>query len=215
MVQYNFVHVLIVSYDYHFFYKGGCTVHTKIANLLDPQFKGCDLSPDDESLATEKNYNAAVKIPDIDEDRVLAELANYIAKEGFFSKTFLWSAVSKLTPLAWWAGLCKSTALSKVAVRFLALPTTSAAVERTFSTYSDVHSKKRNRLTNERAGKIVYIAHNLKLQTQNLLPAIPEEPEKETVMDLDESDETEEEPENSDADRTSVDSDADTSDSNE
>lgn len=56
----------------------------KIANLLDPQFKGCDLTPDDESFATEKIYNAAAKIPDVDEGQVLEELANYIAKQGFF-----------------------------------------------------------------------------------------------------------------------------------
>lgn len=186
----------------------------KIANLLDPQFKGCDLTPDDESFATEKIYNAAAKIPDVDEGQVLEELANYIAKQGFFSKTFIWSSVNKLTPVAWWAGLCKSTALSKVAIRFLTLPTTSAAVERTFSTYSDVHSKKRNRLTNERAGKIVYIAHNIKLQSQNVSPNTEEEPEKEKsqVIHLEE---TEEETEHSDSDRTSVDTDGSAAESSE
>lgn len=137
----------------------------KIANLLDPHFKGCDLTPEEETTAIEQIYNAALKIPDINEDTVLAELANYIAKQDFFSKAFLWSSVNKLNSIAWWAGLCKSTALSKVAVKFLSLPTTSAACERTFSTYSDIHTKKRNRLTNDRARKIVYIAHNLRLQS--------------------------------------------------
>ena len=53
--------------------------------------------------------------------------------------------------------------MSKVAARILSLPASSAAVERSFSTYSNIHTKKRNRLTNEHASKIVFIAHNLKL----------------------------------------------------
>ena len=40
---------------------------------------------------------------------------------------------------------------------------TSAAVERSFSKYANIHSLKRNKLTTERAAKLVYIAHNLKL----------------------------------------------------
>lgn len=39
----------------------------KIANLLDPRFKGCDLTPEEETIATEQIYNTAVKIADIDE----------------------------------------------------------------------------------------------------------------------------------------------------
>lgn len=173
----------------------------KIANLLDPNFKGCDLTPEEETVATEQIYNTALKIPDIDEDTVLTEVANYIAKQGFFSKPFLWSSVSKLTSTAWWAGLCKSTALSKVALKFLSLPTTSAACERTFSTYSDIHSKKRNRLSNDKASKLVYIAHNLKLESESIHT---EKPEKEdgTVTQITDSGEMEEgtETENSDSD---------------
>lgn len=179
----------------------------KIANLLDPHLKGCDLTPAEETSATEQIYNTAAKIPDVDEDTVLSELANYIAKQGFFSKSFLWSAANKLTPIAWWMGLCKSTALSKVSLRFLSLPTTSAACERTFSTYSDIHSKKRNRLTNDRAGKIVYIAHNLKLQSQSISLSEPhEKPENEivTVSEIINLEETEES-ENSDSDVTDMD----------
>ncbi|XP_047035471.1 uncharacterized protein LOC124641447 [Helicoverpa zea] len=177
----------------------------KIANLLDPRFKGCDLTPEEETIATEQIYNTAVKIADIDEDTVLTELANYIAKQGFFSKTFLWSSVTKITPIAWWAGLCKSTALSKLALKFLSLPTTSAACERTFSTYSDVHSKKRNRLTNDRASKIVYIAHNLRLKSEKTKEEHEEAPGIENmtvIQSVEEMDEDEETDENSDSDKT-------------
>jgi len=40
---------------------------------------------------------------------------------------------------------------------------TSAATERSFSTFAWIHSKKRNRLTSDRAAKITYLAHNWKL----------------------------------------------------
>lgn len=169
----------------------------KIANLKDPRLKGCDLTPEEETTGTEQIYNASAKIPDIDEDTVLAELANFIAKQDFFSKTFLWSSVNKLTPIAWWAGLCKSTTLSKVAVKFLSLPTTSAACERTFSTFSNIHNKKRNRLTNDRARKIGYIAHNLRLQTTQTTPpessqTAPEEEEVDSDETFYEKSETDE-----------------------
>ena len=46
------------------------------------------------------------------------------------------------------------------------LPPTSAAVERSFSRQSWVHNQKWNRLTNDRASKLVFISHNLELENQ-------------------------------------------------
>ena len=43
----------------------------------------------------------------------------------------------------------------------------SAATERSFSVYSHIHSRKRNRLTNDRAAKLLYVSHN-----ENLLKKI-------------------------------------------
>ncbi|KAL4083518.1 hypothetical protein QTP88_028834 [Uroleucon formosanum] len=76
------------------------------------------------------------------------------------------SILEELQPAVWWNAYCSSTELSKLASKILSLPATSAACERTFSTYKDVHSSKRNRLTNSRAGKLVYIKHNLKLKEE-------------------------------------------------
>lgn len=123
--------------------------------------------------ATEIIFEAAKKMPEVDANAVLVNLANYRSKSEIFSKTFLWSSVSKMSSTAWWKGFCSSTQLSKLAVRFLELPATSAACERTFSTYGGIHTQKRNRLKNERATKIVYIAHNLKLQKHEANIAAP------------------------------------------
>lgn len=98
---------------------------------------------------------------------MLADLANFQAKDGLFAKQFLWETSMEVSPTVWWTGFCKSTELSKVATNFLQLPATSAACERSFSTYARLHTSKRNKLLNERAAKIVYIAHNLKLKSEN------------------------------------------------
>ena len=44
-------------------------------------------------------------------------------------------------------------------------PPTSAACERSFSTYGNIHMAKRNRLTTARAGKLVLISQNMKLSS--------------------------------------------------
>ncbi|CAI6365190.1 unnamed protein product [Macrosiphum euphorbiae] len=53
--------------------------------------------------------------------------------------------------------------LSQIAIAILSCPPTSASTERSFSTYGLLHTIERNRLTNERSAKLVYIKHNLKL----------------------------------------------------
>jgi len=47
------------------------------------------------------------------------------------------------------------------------MPASSAATERRFSVYSHIHSKKRNKLINDRAAKLLLVSHN-----ENLLEKI-------------------------------------------
>lgn len=93
----------------------------------------------------------------------MAELAEYRAKEGFFSKTYVLKSIEKVDAIVWWKGICFGSKLSRVAVDILSMPPTTAATERSFSTYGLIHSAKRNRLTVDRAGNLTYVAHNLKL----------------------------------------------------
>ncbi|CAI6375528.1 unnamed protein product [Macrosiphum euphorbiae] len=48
----------------------------------------------------------------------------------------------------WWNGICSNTKLS------------SDATERSFSVYSHIHNKKRNRLTNTSASKLLFVQAN-------------------------------------------------------
>ena len=105
-----------------------------------------------------------LSMPDIHKEIMMSDLAKYQSKGGVFSKPFIWTAVGITQPINWWKGLSCFTKLSKVASRILQLPASSAACERSFSTYSNIHCAKRNCLTIERARKLVLILKNLKLE---------------------------------------------------
>lgn len=108
-------------------------------------------------------YEIAAQLPNVDETQIIAELADYRSKSNLFSKPFVWSAVHKTSPSSWWNGICCSTQLSHVASNILQLPPSSASVERSFSRHALVHSARRNRLTTDRAAKLVFIGQNLAL----------------------------------------------------
>lgn len=134
------------------------------AALMDPQNCGSTLSQNETIDAMEFVFNTAIGMK-LKKPVILSELANFKSKEDIWNKNkdFIWSAASDMCPLQWWKTLFSQTSLSKVATRILSAPISSAATERTNSTYGWIHSNKRNRLTTQRAGKVTYVAHNWKL----------------------------------------------------
>ena len=108
----------------------------------------------------------------ISEGDILEDLANYRGKGTLWtvwSKEFVWKSAQSVSPIVWWKGTCSACPLSKVAVDVLSLPATSAACERSFSVYGNIHSAKRNRLGNETAMKFVYIAQILKFCASEII----------------------------------------------
>lgn len=95
---------------------------------------------------------------------ILVELAQYAGKAAFFSNAYLWKNTDKIDSNTWWKGYCGRTVLKDVALAIISLAPSSAATERSFSRYSFIHTKKRNRLSVERAGKLAYISFNLNLE---------------------------------------------------
>ncbi|XP_053620565.1 uncharacterized protein LOC128681048 [Plodia interpunctella] len=126
------------------------------AYLLDPKTQGLILN-DDEDLQAMEFIETMAQTQNIN---VMTDLANYKARDGFWRKRFLWEKVENITPITWWKGLCSSKNLSKIAVRILTAPCTSAATERSFSKHGHINSKKRNRLTTERAAKLTFASYN-------------------------------------------------------
>ena len=72
-----------------------------------------------------------------------------------------------ISRIAWWNEYCGRKELNKIACKILRLPATSAAVERLFSCYSYDHTAKRNRLSNERAAKVVFVSQNINLNSES------------------------------------------------
>jgi hypothetical protein len=72
-----------------------------------------------------------------------------------------WKASKLMRAGEWWQINCVETPeLQKVAVRVLSAPVSAGAGERIWSTYGRVLSDLRNRLTSDRAKKLVYVQMN-------------------------------------------------------
>jgi len=112
------------------------------ATVLDPCDQGTSLTHEEYIDASEFIYNISI-IRGLDANKIMSELANYKTKStGFWLKNYLWESASSMEPLVWWNGLCYFSILSSIATSILTAPTTSAATERSFSTYGNIQTKK-------------------------------------------------------------------------
>ena len=134
--------------------------------FFDPREQGCLLNDNDRVAAMEFVSELAEKLSsckmlDVSASKIAEECALYSAIERFFEKVFLWTNVSAIFPNAWWNGYCGRKKTNEIARKILRLSATSAAVEQSFSCYSNVHTAKRNKPSNERAAKVVFISQNI------------------------------------------------------
>ncbi|GAV84096.1 Dimer_Tnp_hAT domain-containing protein [Cephalotus follicularis] len=81
-----------------------------------------------------------------------------------FSDSDSMSDRGKIDPKHWWLLYGSSTPLlQKLALKLLGQPSSSSCAERNWSTYSFVHSIKRNKMTPQRAEDLVFVHTNLRL----------------------------------------------------
>ncbi|XP_047984670.1 uncharacterized protein LOC125239056 [Leguminivora glycinivorella] len=132
------------------------------ATILDPKNQGSQLTDQENVDGCEIIFNLGNESTDI-----LMELSDYKTHKSIWAKDFVWKMAATTEPVTWWETLFSNTVLGKTAVKILTMPATSAAVERSFSTFSNIHTKRRNRLKTNRAGKLTYISHNWKLSHQS------------------------------------------------
>lgn len=133
------------------------------ANILDPRFCGKNLV-EPEILMGEKAIMDIAKYLNVD---VTSDLLEFKAREGNTfnkSRSYIWKVDMATNPLAWWKAYGSSRLLSKVASILLSLNVSIAPVERSNKEFSVQKSKKRNRLEDDRASKLTYVAYNLKTQ---------------------------------------------------
>ncbi|PWA76506.1 hypothetical protein CTI12_AA232910 [Artemisia annua] len=103
--------------------------------------------------------------PNPDEHRrVLDEYATLSTKSGCFSNLTSIEMMGTMEPKSWWVNFGAQTPfLQTLALRLLGQPSSSSCAERNWSTYSFIHSLRRNKLTTSRAQDLVYIHNNLRL----------------------------------------------------
>ncbi|KAJ9552580.1 hypothetical protein OSB04_016625 [Centaurea solstitialis] len=75
---------------------------------------------------------------------------------------------SKLAPAEWWAQYgAKAPTLQKFAVNVLSLMRSPSGCERNWSVFEHLHSKKRNRLEQQKLNDLVYIKYNRALRRRH------------------------------------------------
>ncbi|GAV76846.1 LOW QUALITY PROTEIN: DUF659 domain-containing protein/Dimer_Tnp_hAT domain-containing protein, partial [Cephalotus follicularis] len=97
-------------------------------------------------------------------NKVNMEYAEFVGKNGDFRDFNSIENRYAMDPKAWWVlyGAC-APMLQTIVLRLLAQPSSSSCAERNWSTYSFVHSMKRNKMTPKRAEDLVYIHSNFRL----------------------------------------------------
>jgi hypothetical protein len=107
--------------------------------------------------------------PDPDARReVTLEYARFSGCSGAFSDSDCLRDRGLMDPKDWWVIYGASTPnIQALAFKLLCQPCSSSCCERNWSTYSFIHSLKRNKLTPARAEDLVYVHTNLRLLSRN------------------------------------------------
>lgn len=85
-------------------------------------------------------------------------------KKGMFALPGVQADADNMDAIDWWGTYGSETPeLAVVAEKVLSQPISSSSAERNWSTYSYIHSVKRNRLNSKTADKLVYIHSNIRL----------------------------------------------------
>ncbi|XP_073436454.1 uncharacterized protein [Dendrobates tinctorius] len=122
-----------------------------LANIVNIQYQGQNLSAEEEELAmTWVSSNHPSLMPTI---------INFRAKgESFKKYMFAEDILMKVTPVNWWKSLKRlDLETVQVMISLLTAVASSAGVERIFSSFGLIHSKLRNRLGPNKAGKLVFL----------------------------------------------------------
>ena len=105
-------------------------------------------------------------VPDEEECALLrSELSKYLSEIGLFGTLHARKDRDRAPPIEWWNMAHHAHACHKLATKVLLQGVNSSSVERCWSTYSFIHSVKRNLLNENWAENLVYVHCNLRLLT--------------------------------------------------
>lgn len=132
------------------------------AYLLDPKYKGMELTREEVRIANKKIQDKArFRFPD-ESFTVIDQLIDYNSGKGDFSEDWIIDSIQKVDPIRWWSGCFLRYELAQIAVEILSIHPTTASVERYFSKFGFIHSIRRNRLSFEKGSKLCHISYNNK-----------------------------------------------------
>ncbi|XP_050102879.1 uncharacterized protein LOC126582742 [Malus sylvestris] len=136
---------------------------------LNPQFRY-----EDGFLATDEVVNGLFACMDRmlgkgkEREEADCQLDLYNDKRGPFADSMAMQTRKKRTPTAWRERFGhKTPELKKFAVRVLSLTCSASGCERNWSTFSMIHTKRRNRLEHKRLNALAYVKYNLALQQRS------------------------------------------------
>ena len=96
------------------------------------------------------------------------EFANFSNEREDFADPDAIRDRTKMDAKSWWiVHGSQAPILQKIALKLLGQPSSSCCCERNWSTYSFIHSLKRNKMTPKRAKDLVFIHSNLRLLSRN------------------------------------------------
>lgn len=125
-----------------------------ISNVLDHRFKGASLTFEQNATVDEFIRK---KLRGTEEYNIFHDFKNSV---GLFAD----ETITKLPPKLFWQFFYDySPKLSELAQLYTSLPSSTAVLERSFSQWSYVHDKIRNRLGVERSRKLFFVYHALTL----------------------------------------------------
>ncbi|GBN46794.1 hypothetical protein AVEN_198952-1 [Araneus ventricosus] len=110
------------------------------AEILNPMVQGGDLKPSDliDGLTFIYELGQQMKLGSI---QLKTELVRYREKDGLWGRKILWEGLESMSPLLWWRSLRGTGIIVEVALRILSALATSAAIERTFSAFTQIAKK--------------------------------------------------------------------------
>ncbi|GAU35525.1 hypothetical protein TSUD_155560 [Trifolium subterraneum] len=119
----------------------------------------------DPEISNERNKCLKRYFPLSDErNKVYHEFAQFSSCSGDFASFDSIEGRYKLDAKSWWVTHGSSTRfIQKIALKLLVQPCSSSCSERNWSTYSFIHSMKRNKMDPKRAEDLVYVHTNLRL----------------------------------------------------
>ncbi|XP_041980965.1 uncharacterized protein LOC121734420 [Aricia agestis] len=136
------------------------------ANILDPKFMGLKLTPAKVAKGQEFIHRYA-EIQHKNAGKVMANLAEYRSRSGFYSQVGIWAASDQVEARTWWKGLCDCQILASIAIQLLSIPPSSAASERNWSLFGNTSTCPRNIITTDRLQKLITVRSNIRLLSDN------------------------------------------------